>query len=202
MIAIVDYGMGNLRSVEKAFEKVDVDTKVTTNPKDIDKASGVVVPGVGAFSRGMENLEAGGLKQALLGSIKSGRPYLGICLGLQFLFDLSREEGTYEGFGIIKGEVVSLPQTVKVPHMGWNQIRKIKEVPILANVPADSYFYFVHSYYGVPSNQDEIAAVTDYGIEFASSVWKDNIYAVQFHPEKSGDIGLKILTNFGELCQE
>jgi glutamine amidotransferase len=200
MIAIVDYGMGNLRSVEKGFQKVGVDARVVTEAKDIDGANGVVLPGVGAFRDCMSNLTERNLIKSVLSSIDKGKPYLGICLGLQVLFTESEEFGHSRGLDIFKGKVPRFPEgSLKVPHMGWNSIKVRRRPPILEGIPEGEYFYFVHSYYVAPEDEGIIAATTDYGIEFTSMVWKDNIFAVQFHPEKSQTMGLKMLKNFGDL---
>lgn len=202
MIAIIDYGMGNLRSVQKAFEHVGHEAVVTRDPKTILNASKVVLPGVGAFPDCMRNLEQYGLVDAVLQSIRSGRPFLGICLGLQILFTESEEFGLSKGLDVIKGRVVRFrPQdrSFKIPHMGWNSI-SIKQRPhALSDIEDGSYVYFVHSYYVVPEDPAVVATTTDYGVEFVSSIWKDNIFAVQFHPEKSQKAGLSILKRFGEM---
>jgi glutamine amidotransferase len=200
MIAIIDYGMGNLRSVHKAFEHLGLDAVVTRDKKKIAKAEKIVLPGVGAFKDCMKNLEAFDLIDPIVKSIRSGKPFLGICLGMQLLFTESEEFGRHEGLNLIPGKVVRFPQEehLKVPQIGWNQIRKKKEVPFLKKVPQDSYVYFVHSYYVVPKDPKVIATQTNYGVEFCSSISKDNIYATQFHPEKSQAVGLKILKAFGE----
>lgn len=198
MIAVVDYGMGNLRSVQKGFQKVGCDAVVTNDPKTIDDASHIVLPGVGAFRDCMRNLDEGGLVDPVLRGIEKGKPFLGICLGLQLLFEESEEFGPQKGLGVIKGKVVRFPQSnLKVPHMGWNSIKKVKDSTLLADVSEDTYFYFVHSYYVVPE-EDVAATTTGYGIEFVSSIEKDNIFACQFHPEKSQREGLKILKAFGK----
>ncbi len=202
MIAIVDYGMGNLRSVQKGFERMGHDAVVTRDPKVIGSASKVVLPGVGAFPDCMRNLEEYGLIDAVRKSISSGKPFLGICLGLQLLFTESEEFGISRGLDIIKGKVIRFKgpafDALKVPHMGWNNV-SVKRRPLaLADVPEGSHFYFVHSFYVQPEDKGVIATTTDYGVEFVSSVWKDNIFAVQFHPEKSQDLGLSILKRFGE----
>lgn len=204
MIAIVDYGMGNLRNVEKALQKVGEEALITSNPQKILDASGVVLPGVGAFKDCMRNLKKHRLIDPLYKFIESGRPFLGICLGLQLLFTESEEFGACKGLDIIKGKVVPFPQNsgLKVPHMGWNTIKIKRKIPLLREVEDKSYFYFVHSYYVVPEEESTIATTTDYGIEFASTIYKDNIFACQFHPEKSQQPGLKILRSFGELCQK
>lgn len=197
MIAIVDYGMGNLRSVQKGFEKAGFEAQIAAEPEAIQKAGGVVLPGVGAFAECMNNLESSGLKSALLKSIESGKPFLGICLGYQLLFSYSEEDGIHRGLGVIEGKVVRLPGRVKVPHMGWNRIFIKKETPVLSDVVDGSYFYFVHSYFPVPENGEVITTMTEYGLDFASSIAYNNIIAMQFHPEKSGSLGLKVLANFG-----
>ncbi len=202
MIVIVDYGMGNLRSVEKGFKKVGVDARVTSSPKDIDDASAVVLPGVGAFRDCIRNLSDLSLTASVAKAIQKGKPYLGICLGLQVLFSESEEFGRCEGLDIFKGKVVRFQIREKVPHMGWNNVRLAKRPPILSAVPDGSFFYFVHSYYVVPADKDIIAATTDYGVSFTSMIWKDNVFATQFHPEKSQDMGLKVLAGFAEFVKK
>lgn len=197
MIAIVDYGMGNLRSVQKGLEGVGFEAQITSDPEIIQKAKGIVLPGVGAFAECMLNLERSGLKNEVIRCIERGKPFLGICLGYQLLFSFSEEDGIHQGLGIIDGKVVRLPEQVKVPHMGWNQVIIKKETPVLDSIPDNSYFYFVHSYYPVPENSGVIATITQYGLDFASSIAYNNVVATQFHPEKSGPLGLKILKNFG-----
>jgi glutamine amidotransferase len=223
MIAIIDYGMGNLRSVEKGFQKVGVDVTVTNKPDVVKKADAVVLPGVGAFKDCMRELTNLELIDAVADSIKKEKPYLGICLGLQVLFSESEEFGKCMGLDVFKGSVVKfefetplcppLPrgelkggvdntfQPLKVPHMGWNEIKIQKNNPLFKGISEKSYFYFVHSYYVVPEDKSIIATTTDYGIEFTSSIWKDNIFAVQFHPEKSQAVGLQVLKNFGEIVK-
>lgn len=197
MIAVVDYGMGNLRSVQKGFEKVGFEAIVTSDIKIIESASRVVLPGVGAFSDCMNNLEERGLIEPVIRGIEKGKPFLGICLGLQLLFEESEEFGNCKGLGLIKGKVKRFPKgDLKVPHMGWNSIKKVKDTPLLADLTDDSYLYFVHSYY-VLADEDVVATTTGYGMEFTSSIVKDNIFACQFHPEKSQADGLKILKAFG-----
>ena len=210
MIAIIDYGMGNLRSVQKGFERVGREAVVTSDAKTILDASKVVLPGVGAFPDCMRNLEQHGLIDVVQKSIEMGKPFLGICLGLQLLFTESEEFGISKGLDIIKGRVVRFKGPVfdnrtttsdhlKVPHMGWNSIAIKRPVPALTDVPDNSYLYFVHSFHVVPEDKGVIATTTPYGIEFVSSIWKDNIFAVQFHPEKSQALGLAILKRFGEM---
>jgi len=209
MIAIIDYGMGNLRSVQKGFEHTGHEAVVTSDAKTILNANKVVLPGVGAFSDCMKNLEQYSLIDAVRTSISSGKPFLGICLGLQLLFTESEEFGTSKGLDIIKGRVIrfkgpafetpnSALGILKVPHMGWNSLTFKRRPPALADVPENSHVYFVHSYHVVPDDKAVIATTTPYGIEFVSSIWKDNILAVQFHPEKSQALGLSILKRFGE----
>ncbi len=206
MIAIVDYDMGNLRSVEKAFERVGADAVVTRDLRVIDGASHVVLPGVGAFKACMDNLERYGLVDTIIRNIESGKPFLGICLGLQLLFEESTEDGIHKGLGLIKGRVVRFPsnlkegeEELKVPHMGWNDIKRKKDSPLLRGVPDGSFFYFVHSYYAAPEDSSVILTTTEYGMEFTSSIAKDNILACQFHPEKSQTIGLQVLGNFKDM---
>ena len=197
-IVIVDYGMGNLRNVQRGFEKVGFDAKVTRSKKEIQKASGIVLPGVGAFKDCMINLERYHLIETILRSIEKGKPYLGICLGLQILFSESEEFGLHKGLGVVKGRVIKFrpdPEH-KVPHMGWNTVEMKKEVPMLKEIQGGDFFYFVHSYYVVPDDKEWMATTTHYGISFTSSIWKDNIFATQFHPEKSQEKGLKILETF------
>jgi len=209
MIAIIDYGMGNLRSVQKGFERMGHEAVVTGDAKAILNASKVVLPGVGAFPDCMRNLAQYGLIDAVRKSIHSGKPFLGICLGLQLLFTESEEFGISKGLDIIRGRVIRFkgpafetPNSelgvLKVPHMGWNSISIKRRAPALLDVPDNSHVYFVHSFHVVPEDRDVIATTTSYGIEFVSSIWKDNILAVQFHPEKSQTLGLSILKRFGE----
>ncbi|HWB11470.1 MAG TPA: imidazole glycerol phosphate synthase subunit HisH [Pirellulales bacterium] len=203
MIVIVDYGMGNLRSVQKGFEKVGHAATVTSDPEIIRSASRVVLPGVGAFGDAMQELRKRELVEPLKQAIAEGTPFLGICLGLQLLFDVSYEGGRYEGLGVLPGEVVrfDLPHEYKVPHMGWNQLRIRRPAPILSGLADGTHAYFVHSYYAVPRESQDIAAETEYGWPFTSVVWRDNVFATQFHPEKSQADGLKILRNFAETVE-
>lgn len=209
MITIVDYGMGNLRSVEKGFEKVGFSAQITDDPRNIATAERLVLPGVGAFRDCMSNLREGGFIDPIKEFVASGRPFLGICLGLQLLFSTSEEFGNYAGMGIIPGSVkrfsAQMPddegeegQTLKVPHMGWNQITH-RDIPLFKGVKQGSFVYFVHSYYVRPDDSEAVAATTDYGVEFCSAICRDNVMATQFHPEKSQQVGLTMLKNFGEL---
>jgi len=206
MIAIIDYGMGNLRSVQKGFEKVGAEALVTADPRLVREADRIVLPGVGAFRDCMRNLEQGGFVEPLLKVIADGRPFLGICVGMQMLFTDSVEFGLYQGLNVIPGHVVRFPEAMregdeelKVPQMGWNQLRFKRRPPAFAGVAEGANVYFVHSYYVKPDNDDVIATTTDYGFEFCSSIWQDNIVATQFHPEKSQEVGLQILKNFAEM---
>jgi glutamine amidotransferase len=205
MIAIIDYGMGNLRSVQKGFEKIGAEAVVTADPQVVLQADKVVLPGVGAFRDCMRNLEQAGFVEPILRVIAEGRPFLGICVGMQLLFTDSVEFGLYQGLNVIPGHVLRFPddmrvadEALKVPQMGWNQLCFKRRPPAFEGIADGSNVYFVHSYYVQPDNDDVIATTTDYGIEFCSSVWKDNIVATQFHPEKSQDVGLRILKNFAE----
>ena len=199
MIAIIDYGMGNLRSVSKAFEAVGHQAVVTREAHVIANASHVVLPGVGAFGDCMANLERYELIAPIYSAVQTGKPFLGICLGLQLLFTESEEFGTHKGLGIIPGRVKKfiVDHSLKVPHMGWNDIRVVRPAPIFAGIAPGSYCYFVHSYYVEPADSAVVATVTDYGAPFASAVWKDNVVACQFHPEKSQAVGLQVIKNFG-----
>ena len=201
MIAIIDYGMGNLRSVEKGFEKVRVKAKVVSTPHAVRDADALVLPGVGAFRDCMRNLEKLSLIDPILTSLRNGKPYLGICLGLQVLFTESEEFGSSRGFNIFKGKVVRFRVDLKVPHMGWNTVKLQNNPPLFQGIMDESFFYFVHSYYVVPEDASIVAGTTDYGVTFTSMIWKDNIFATQFHPEKSQDIGLNILKNFGNFAE-
>ncbi len=212
MIAVIDYGMGNLRSVAKGLEKVGASPKVTSSSQDIADAAGVVLPGVGAFPDCIANLDRLNLVEPIISSIHSGKPFLGICLGLQALFSESEEFGKTPGLDVFPGRVVRFPdglyeqedggpenRPLKIPHMGWNSITKKVGSPCLSNIDDESYFYFVHSYYIEPEDESIIATVTHYGMDFVSSVAKDNLFASQFHPEKSQALGLKVLENFNNL---
>jgi len=200
MIAIIDYGMGNLRSVSKAFEAVGHQAVVTRDARVIGNASHVVLPGVGAFGDCMANIEQYGLVEPIRVAIQSGKPFLGICLGLQVLFSESEEFGPHKGLDIIQGTVRRFEggQALKVPHMGWNQVHAQRACPLFDGVADGSDWYFVHSYFVDPSDKQLAATITTYGIPFVSSVWKDNIVACQFHPEKSQTVGLRLIKNFGE----
>ncbi|MCK4738606.1 MAG: imidazole glycerol phosphate synthase subunit HisH [Deltaproteobacteria bacterium] len=202
-IAIIDYEMGNLRSVAKAFEKIGASVTITRDKKKIANASHVVLPGVGAFKACMDNLIRFDLVESVKAAAKSGKPFLGICLGLQLLFTDSEEDNDSKGLGLIEGRVVKFKENtkeegvvLKIPHMGWNNCSIKKPSPIFKNIPDNSYFYFVHSYYAVPKDKSVILTTTHYGSDFTSSVAKDNIIGCQFHPEKSQEIGLALLHDF------
>jgi glutamine amidotransferase len=202
MIAVVDYGMGNLRSVQKGFEKVGVEAVIVKEPALVARAEGVVLPGVGAFADAMHNLGAAGLDEAVRRSVADGKPFLGICLGQQLLFEASEEWGVTRGLSIFPGWVRRLPDGVKVPHMGWNQVEIRRFCPLLEGIPEGSSFYFVHSYFVEPADPDLVVGLTGYGGYFASIVARNNIYGIQFHPEKSSGLGLRILENFGRLVEK
>jgi len=204
MIAIIDYDIGNLRSVQKAIERVGGDGQLITTPAELARAEKVILPGVAAFGDAIEELRSLGLVEALRKAVGEGMPYLGFCLGLQLLFDVSYENGEHTGLGILPGEIVrfdfaAVPaggERLSVPHMGWNQIAVRQPCPMLEGVPDGSYVYFAHSYHVVPTDPAMTATVTDYGGPFVSSVWRENVFATQFHPEKSQSVGLRLLENF------
>lgn len=197
-ILIVDYGMANLRSVQKAFERFGVAAEISGDPNRVAEADKVVLPGVGAFRDAISRLRETGLVPPLREHLRAGKPFFGICLGLQLLFTTSHEEGLYQGLDYFGGEVVHFPEVpgLKVPHMGWNQLRIVRRAPPLTETPDNASVYFVHSYYPVPTDPGIIATETDYPEPFASAVWQDNVFATQFHPEKSQSIGLEMLRQF------
>jgi glutamine amidotransferase len=209
MIAIVDCGIGNLRSVSKAFERVGHAAQITQQADDIHRASAVVLPGQGAFRDCMAQLGEHDLLEPVLEFIRSGRPYLGICLGLQLLMTESEEFGRHKGMNVLQGRVRRFPHgltdahghVLKVPHMGWNQARFIRRPPIFDGIPQQAYFYFAHSFFVDPLSDETVATTTDYGVRFVSSVWHENMFGVQFHPEKSQTHGLRLLKNFGDLVR-
>jgi glutamine amidotransferase len=203
MIALVDYGMGNLRSVEKALARVGADVRIVSRREDMQAADALVVPGVGAFGDCVRNLEKDELTGAIREFIASRRPFLGICLGFQVLFEFSEEAPGVEGLSIFKGSVPKFTANgLKVPHMGWNQLRiRRRDCPLLQGVNDGSYVYFVHSYYCQPKDNSLVCGTTEYGIEFCSMLWDDNVFATQFHPEKSQAVGLKMLENFVKLTE-
>ncbi len=201
MIAIVDYQMGNLRSVQKALERVGHEACITNVPDQIATADKLVLPGVGAFGDAMRELRARELVEPIRDFVAGGRPFLGICLGLQLLFEVGEEGGCHAGLAVIPGRVVKfeLPPPYKVPHMGWNQVRVRRRSPLLEGVADGAYFYFVHSFYVIPADAGVVALESDYPQAFCAMAWRDNVYATQFHPEKSQADGLRLLKNFGDL---
>ncbi len=200
-IAIIDYKMGNIKSVQKAFKYMGFDAELTKSKRKIKNSFGLVLPGVGAFGDAVKNLHDAGIFELLKTEILNGKPFLGICLGLQLLFQKSEENKGIEGLSVFKGSVKKFKlKNLKIPHIGWNQINIVKRNSLLNNIKNNAFFYFVHSYYVLPTNKKIISTTTDYGINFVSGVNKDNIFAFQFHPEKSHNEGLTIIKNFGELC--
>lgn len=198
MIAIIDYGMGNLRSVQKAFEYLGNKAVITQQPSEIQKADKVVLPGVGAFRDAMQTIKQKGIDKVLYDVVEQKKPLLGICLGMQMFFEKSYEYGEHKGLGILQGEIVKLPENVKIPHMGWNSLNIKKKSPLFEGLSQEPYVYFVHSYH-LETNADIVSATTYYGKQIQVAAQKENVFALQFHPEKSGDIGLKILENFGRI---
>jgi len=201
MITIVDYGMGNLRSVQKACEKLEVEATFATTPEEIARAEKLILPGVGAFRDAIGELREKHLVEPIRERCQLDKPTLGICLGMQLLFDRSFEDGNYEGLGIVPGEVVRFPEQpgLKVPHMGWNALSVQKKCPLFADIPDDSYVYFVHSYHVVPTDGSVTVARTEHGVPFTSVIQQGALFATQFHPEKSQKVGLQMLTNFINL---
>jgi glutamine amidotransferase len=199
MIAIIDYGMGNLRSVQKAFERGGHPAAITGRAEDVARATRLVLPGVGAFGEAMDNLRKGGLIAPLLSAVAHGIPLLGICLGQQLLFSRSEEMGDNEGLGLLPGRVRRFPSSLRVPHIGWNQAHIRRSSPLLEGIPDHAFFYFVHSYYVDPADSGDTLTTTDYGIDYASIVGRGRLFGIQFHPEKSQDLGLRILKNFAEM---
>ena len=200
-VGIVDYGMGNLRSVEKGLQKVGVDAEICSDAAALASYDGLVLPGVGAFGDAMENLKSRGIDRAVIDYVSSGRQLLGICLGMQLLLEYSDEHGRSEGLGIVPGGCLRLPDSVKVPHMGWNILSVRKEVPLFQGLGRSDRFYFVHSFYCAPTDDSWVIGTTDYGLEFACAVGKDNVWGLQFHPEKSSTLGLEMLANFGRMVE-
>ena len=206
MIGIIDYDMGNLRSVQKALEVVGAEAEIITTPAEVERCSKLILPGVGAFQDAAHTLRARQMIRPILDFIKSGRPFLGICLGLQLLFDVSYEDGQHTGLGVVTGKVIpfDFPPTpatdkLKVPHMGWNQIYWDADIPLLHGITQGAFVYFVHSYFVVPVSTKTVKVTAEYGIKFTAMIQQGNVFATQFHPEKSQKIGLKILENFARL---
>lgn len=207
MIAVIDYGIGNLRSVVKALQRAGGDARLVDGPAELRRAGKIVLPGVSGFEDAMRHLHERGLVEPITRAVTEGLPYLGFCLGLQLLFDVSYENGEHRGLGLLPGKVVrfdfqaeaTAARRLSVPHMGWNQLHQTRPVPVLDGIPDNAYVYFAHSYHVVPVDDDVIATTTDYGYEFVSSVQRGNIFATQFHPEKSQHVGLRLLENFVKL---
>lgn len=199
MIAVIDYGMGNLRSVQKAFEFLGYDAEVVEAPESLSAATHLVLPGDAAFGDAMHNLQTAGWDEAIVQGLAANKPFLGICVGLQLMFEESEEMGRHRGLGILPGACVRFPPTERVPHIGWNQIAIKREVALLEGIPEGSFFYFVHSYYVVTANEADCVATTDYGVAYPSIAGNGRVFGVQFHPEKSQVHGLRLLDNFARL---
>lgn len=199
MIAIVDYGMGNLHSVAKAVERLGAEALVTADEREILGASGAILPGVGAFGDAMAELVGSSLDETVRKYAAGGKPLLGICLGMQLLFSRGEEHGDHAGLGLLPGDVVRFQGSYKVPHMGWNKLSFLRESPLTAGVE-EGHVYFVHSYHAWPERKEDLIAVADYHQPVTAIVGRDNVYGMQFHPEKSGEVGMKLLRNFLRLC--
>lgn len=201
MIAIIDYGAGNLQSVKKAFDFIGAESVITDNPEIINACDRILLPGVGSFGDAMDSMHKSGLVETIKQNALSGKPFLGICLGLQLLFEESEESPGVKGLGIFRGKIkkFSPDMGLKIPHIGWNSLEIKQKDTLFKNVPENSYVYFVHSYYLHAEDEEDVATVTNYGIDFHSAVGKNNVFATQFHPEKSGDVGLQILRNFASM---
>ncbi len=201
MIAIIDYGVGNLKSVYKALIKLGYPVKITAKKSEIKDSKALILPGVGAFKDAMDQLKHKNLIECIKNDVKKGKPLLGICLGMQLLYDTSYEDGKWKGLGLLKGEIVRFDHQVKIPHMGWNNLIKGTADAIGKNIDEGEYVYFVHSYYLKPENKQEVIFWTHYGVPVPAVIRKDNILGMQFHPEKSGKTGIKLLQNFGEMIK-
>ncbi len=196
MITIIDYGAGNIHSIEKALEYVGAQVRVTDDPGVVARGQAIVLPGVGSGGAAMERMRARGLDDAIRAATSQGKPFLGICLGMQLLAD-HHEEGEVDGLGLFRGAVRRIPAGPKIPHMGWNQVQPTKTaLPLFADVPEQAYFYFAHSYYVEPQDQRGVAGMTDYGSPYCSVIVTEQVWGTQFHPEKSGDVGIQVLRNF------
>ncbi len=201
-VIIIDYGVGNFRNVQKAFQAIGADAEITDSVEAVSSAKTLVLPGVGAFGDAMNNLYERGLHQPVLDAVRAGKPLFGICVGMQLLFDQSEEMGQHRGLGILPGKVVRFPQGLTVPHMGWNQIEPERPHPLLNDIDKGDFAYFAHSYYVVSKDPDNIVAQTNYGRPYPSIVGRDNVCAIQFHPEKSQQVGMQILKNFVEFAEK
>ena len=199
-VLVIDYGAGNLRSVTNAFAKLGYEPIITNSGTDIRKAPAVILPGVGAAAEAMENLKNLGLIEPIRQYVAEGRPFFGVCLGLQILLSETEEDGKHDCLNIVSGKVKRLPPGLKTPHMGWNQVKQMKEHPVFEGIPDETNFYFVHSYYAAPDDTSVVLGETDYGINFCCAVAKENLVATQFHPEKSGEPGLRMYDNFMKLA--
>lgn len=199
MIAIIDYGAGNIKSLQSAFARLDIPSLLTTNKTDIAKADAIILPGVGAFTEAMKQLELLGLTDIIKAETAKQKPLLGICLGMQMLYESSTEGEPHPGLGLLKGKIQPIPDQLKVPHMGWNDLHILQNVPLLKDISDGSYVYFVHSYFAAEVDPSNLVADTVYGVRIPAIVQQNNIFGMQFHPEKSGSVGLRILKNFGEL---
>ena len=201
MIKIIDYGMGNLRSVQKAFEKLGTAAEICGRATELADAEKMVLPGVGAFRDAIHELRQQEMLEPIREHIEAGKPFLGICLGLQLLFDVSYEDGQWEGLGIVPGKVVRFDDQpeLKIPHMGWNSLQVVKDTPLLDGMPAEAYFYFVHSYLVVPADESVVLARANHGQDFVAAIAQENMFATQFHPEKSQRVGMKLLSNFAAM---
>lgn len=202
MIGIVDYGRGNLRSVEKGLAKAGHGARILSGPEELQGIQGLILPGVGAFADAMAALRQGGWVEPLVEFARSGKPFLGICLGMQVLFEIGEEHGEHRGLGILPGRVVKFPPGHKIPHMGWNTVHWDKADPLTRGIAQESWFYFVHSFYALSGDEGVVLGASEYGVRFPAVVGQDNVWGTQFHPEKSGTWGLKLLENFGRLVQE
>ncbi len=198
---IIDYGVGNFRNVQKAFEVIGAEAEISESVSVVNAADALILPGVGAFGDAIDHVRARGLDEPILAAVKAGKPLIGICVGMQLLFDSSEEIGQHVGLGILPGQVKRFPTNLTVPHMGWNQIEPTHDHPLLQNISQGDFAYFAHSYHVVTANPDDVLAQTDYGQKFASVVGRDNVCAIQFHPEKSQHVGLQILKNFIGFAQ-
>ncbi|MBF0353072.1 MAG: imidazole glycerol phosphate synthase subunit HisH [SAR324 cluster bacterium] len=199
MNVIIDYKAGNLLNLKNALDFLDIPNDIVTDPESVRKADRILFPGVGAFGAARNNLKQSGMLEAIRESVAAGKPFLGICVGAQLLFEESEEDGIHEGLGLLKGKVVRFRHELKIPQMGWNQVHRVKPDLLFQDIPDHSYFYFVHSYHFLPENEANVLAHTDYGVQFSSVVRQDNVWGVQFHPEKSQDAGLRLLKNFCDL---